>query len=431
MIPASGEHTLKILVLSNLYPPEARGGYEQGCREAVEALRARGHQTTVLTSIPKRRIERQSDVRRELQLTDLWEGRALSSRSPITDQLAWTAGILVNDHNVHVLLNALEDVQPDVVYVWMTIGLGGLALIRTLKHLNVPWVWHLMDDVPLVLSMPTPRARHRSLLRSFGKRPRGTYIACSKRLVDEIQAGGIDIGDRVEIIPNWVTGSTPCMRPSNNSGCLRIMFAGQIARHKGVDLLIESAALLRDRGHQRFVIDLYGDAVDPQFQAQIKRLRLRNHVRLKGSLPREQLLDQYSNYDVLAFPTWEREPFAFAPLEAALRGCVPIIPRVCGNAEWMIDGVHLIKTHRTAEAFAHTFEAILRKQIDLAPIRARGAALVRRDFHLDTMIERIEHVLRSAARPWSFDDSRAAAIHKQAAQAQRRATAMAYRAFCA
>ena len=34
---------MKILVVSNLYPPDVIGGYELGCRQAVDALRARGH----------------------------------------------------------------------------------------------------------------------------------------------------------------------------------------------------------------------------------------------------------------------------------------------------------------------------------------------------------------------------------------------------
>ena len=41
---------MKILVVSNLYPPQHVGGYELGCRDVVEKLRARGHNVRVLTS---------------------------------------------------------------------------------------------------------------------------------------------------------------------------------------------------------------------------------------------------------------------------------------------------------------------------------------------------------------------------------------------
>ena len=41
---------MRILVISNLYPPHALGGYEQRCRETVESLRQRGHSVQVLCS---------------------------------------------------------------------------------------------------------------------------------------------------------------------------------------------------------------------------------------------------------------------------------------------------------------------------------------------------------------------------------------------
>ena len=40
---------MKILVVTNLYPPHHVGGYELGCRDVVEKLRARGHTVRVLT----------------------------------------------------------------------------------------------------------------------------------------------------------------------------------------------------------------------------------------------------------------------------------------------------------------------------------------------------------------------------------------------
>ena len=41
---------MRILVLSNLYPPNVVGGYERLCFEVTSALAASGHDMTVLTS---------------------------------------------------------------------------------------------------------------------------------------------------------------------------------------------------------------------------------------------------------------------------------------------------------------------------------------------------------------------------------------------
>src|SRR5436305_1865864 len=45
---------VRILVVSNLYPPVVRGGYEMECHDVVEHLRRR-HEVTVLTSVHRRR----------------------------------------------------------------------------------------------------------------------------------------------------------------------------------------------------------------------------------------------------------------------------------------------------------------------------------------------------------------------------------------
>ena len=41
---------MRILCLSNFYPPVSRGGYEQWCQEVADGLATRGHDVTVLTS---------------------------------------------------------------------------------------------------------------------------------------------------------------------------------------------------------------------------------------------------------------------------------------------------------------------------------------------------------------------------------------------
>jgi len=41
---------MRLLNLTNFYPPHARGGYEEWCKEVTNGLRARGHTVSVLTS---------------------------------------------------------------------------------------------------------------------------------------------------------------------------------------------------------------------------------------------------------------------------------------------------------------------------------------------------------------------------------------------
>jgi hypothetical protein len=117
-----------------------------------------------------------------------------------------------------------------------------------------------------------------------------------------------------------------------------------------------------------------------------------------GVRTQAELMALYGRYDVFAFPTMEREPFGLVPLEAAARGCVPIITRRCGIAEWLVHGVHCLKCARTPEAFTAMFRAILEGPILLEPIARRAEAAAWRDFHIDAILPRVERKLAAAAR---------------------------------
>ena len=157
-------------------------------------------------------------------------------------------------------------------------------------------------------------------------------------------------------------------------GHLRIVSAGVITRHaqKGMDLIIRAAAELRASGRDDFSVDLYGRIGDHSFQAEVQRLGLERHVTLKGVLPQAELMDRFGSYDLFAFPTWDREPFGMAPLEALSRGCVPVLSRVCGISEWLVEGVHCLKADRDADAFAAAWAEVLDGRVALEPLARRG-----------------------------------------------------------
>jgi glycogen(starch) synthase len=391
---------MKILVLSNLYPPDAIGGYEMGCRQVVEALRAQGHEVLVVTSTPRTPVPSEPHVRRVLKLTDIWDHYSQQRSAPATLHLAECASHRINAHNVHHLLAVLDEFRPDVVYVWMIVGLGGLGLMAALHLLKVPWVWHLMDDVPSILCRASGRLVP-ALASAFERLLRGTFLVCSQQVVEEIEADGLRLPGEVQIVPNWVEGPPPARSRFYQPGqTLRIVSAaGLIERQvdKGIDLIIEAAARLRDWGQDRFAVDLYGTVADAYFPALVHKHGLDDCVTFHGRRTQADLLRVYDEADLFAFPTHDREPFGFAPLEASGRGCVPLLAHICGISEWFVDGVHCLKARRTAAAFARVIAQVLDGKVSLEPIARRGAAVVRRDFHLDAILPRINHALERAA----------------------------------
>jgi glycosyltransferase involved in cell wall biosynthesis len=147
---------------------------------------------------------------------------------------------------------------------------------------------------------------------------------------------------------------------------------------------------------ERFRVDIYGREDDDRFRALASERGLEDVVGFHGVVEQRELMRRLSSYDVFAFPTEWREPFAFAPLEAAAAGCVPLISGTCGNAEWMVDGVHCLKSARDPQAFANALKAILDGELSLAPIARRAQAAVRSSFAFAAVYPRIEAALLEA-----------------------------------
>src|SRR5579864_3627394 len=339
----AGGGRVKVLAISNLYPPDVIGGYELACFQAVEALRARGHEVRVLTSTPREPVASAPDVVRTLQLSDVWNTYLCDYRrsAPATLHRLNVESRFVNAHNVHALTALLEEFQPDVAYVCNLIGVGGLGIMGCLQYLKVPWVWQLGDRVPYYMCCKWERVVP-ELAREFERFVQGHFIVVSNRLLDEIESFGIRLNGQVDVLPYWIAGKRPPARRGfyRAGSCLRIVSAGQIVQNKGMDLIIEAAARLRDGGCESFMVDLYGKVTDPFFPNLIRKHDLAGHVVLKGARPHAELLPLYRHYDLFAFPTWEREPFGLVPLEAGVAGCVSVITQNCAIAEWLVKGVH-------------------------------------------------------------------------------------------
>jgi hypothetical protein len=61
---------MRILVVTNLYPPHYQGGYEVRCAQVAEALRASGHDVCVLTSTHGLPLSRWGGLQRRIDLVN-------------------------------------------------------------------------------------------------------------------------------------------------------------------------------------------------------------------------------------------------------------------------------------------------------------------------------------------------------------------------
>lgn len=391
---------MRILILSNLYPPLAIGGYERACANVAEGLFRRGHEVRALTTwshIPSARPDPHY-VQRSWDLRDFVPHL---HKEPHLAELQKHESRCATYANALRLIETLRDFSPEIVYVWNLYGVGIAGNIDVLDTAGVPWVVHLMDVVPAYLDEAVPP----HVLDIFDAREgrlwdRGGVIAMSVHLLDEIlDRSHIRLHERASVIPGWVDiGHARRHGPYRRDGITRFVTAGVVSAYKGTGLIVEAAAALRRSGIGPFEIDVFGSGEIVAYVEMAERHGVSDLVRFRGPRALPDLLRAYAEYDAFLFPTWEREPFGLAPLEAAGCATPPIMTRECGAAERLVDGVHCIKIGRATEALTAAMADVIEGNTDVEKLGAACAGLVRADLSFEKALERIERVLNDAKR---------------------------------
>src|SRR5687768_14191238 len=121
---------MRLLVVSNLYPPHHLGGYEMACELAVERLRARGHEVRVLTSdYGLAGPATDGEVYRWLT-TDLGRGPKPLARRAL--------GLLKKEaRNQRAFRRVVREFKPDLAYFW-NLGNVSVSLALAARRIRLP-----------------------------------------------------------------------------------------------------------------------------------------------------------------------------------------------------------------------------------------------------------------------------------------------------
>ncbi|OGL95867.1 hypothetical protein A2348_00450 [Candidatus Uhrbacteria bacterium RIFOXYB12_FULL_58_10] len=246
---------VKIGIISNLYPPVARGGAEQIAHRVAHELHVRGHEVFVISTqkewslIP--RIT-ESHVER------IYRFRPYNVYHPLNDYRhsflvrgAWHLIDMYGKHPARAVGAVLDQERPDVVVTHNLKGIGmqSVAAIRARRIRHV----HTLHDVQLAIpsglliygeeQQPMNASRIQQWYETSMKRLVGSpdvVVSPSKFLADFYAARGFFPHSRTEVIPNPAPSIQAPVRGTRRPGPLRLLFAGQLETHKGIKFLLES-----------------------------------------------------------------------------------------------------------------------------------------------------------------------------------------------
>lgn len=401
---------LRILVLSNFYPPFSIGGYELGCHDIVEHLSARGHEVCVLTSsygVDRPRVE--GDVYRQLSIRTGACRRSLLSllKFELRDQgllkrllreLCPDAVVVFNLSNVsHGILLTLQRTGALVVFAFSDQWLQ-------MEYPGDPWLnlWTRKAVHSWKQAIKRPLRRAIDLLTPVGVEPievRHAFFT-SRRLKELYIARRFPV-ESAGII-HWGV-DTDRFRPRDrlgHSGVPKLLFAGRIHPEKGPLTAIEALGHIKESGELgdallSIVGPIQDDGYFKRIEDAIGQFRLQKNVRFMGKLPRDSMPDVYREHDIFVFPSVWEEPFSIALLEAMASGLAVVGTTTGGSGEVLEDYVNAL-TFRAGDS--HGMASRMGELLADSSLRMRLSANARRTvlerFDLQKMVDRIEGYIR-------------------------------------
>lgn len=421
---------MKILVLTNLYPPQYVGGYEVICHTVVNELRQRGHDVGILTS--NHRVEGRADedsewqVERRLRIHGLyghrWVGIHRLQR-------------LEQDNN-QSLLAALCRFRPDLVYIW---NMGGLSksMLFTLQESGIPTVFYLSDhwiargltsDVWLrwwnTQDASLPQRLLRKLWTRMGLRQRWHEVAptfpvgrlrfhriyfCSRALKELTVQAGFDVAHgEVIYVPVDMRRFDGEPRSAAEPP-RRLLYVGRLASDKGVMTALRALAFLPSKFTGS--LSIYGEGEQP-FVAQLRQFAAENRVAVTfASATLSEMPQVYRSHDLLLFTSEWAEPFALTPLEAM--GCgLPVIGTMTGGSPELFRHGENALTYSAGNAH-QLADRILQLMHDdelRGKIAAIGHSEARQKYGVPVIVDQIEEYLVESVGAWRRTAERAPAL---------------------
>ncbi|HEY2329651.1 MAG TPA: glycosyltransferase family 4 protein [Verrucomicrobiae bacterium] len=328
---------------------------------------------------------------------------------------------LATNRDASAALAALNEFQPDVIYAHK---LADLETLEALLDSGVPLVRMVHDhdlycmrsykynyftrhicERPASLSclfpcgafvtrsheglLPVQWASYSSKLKEISLNKKfHRLIVATQFMKEELLRNGFAT-EKIEIHPPVPPPGDDSLQ-SNFSERNLVIYAGQITRGKGVDVLVKSLALVREP----FECFIFGDGNHRADCEKLSRkLGLAGRVHFKGYVLPDELKIFYCEASVAVVSSVWPEPFGAVGLEAMRHGLPVVAFDAGGIKEWLADGHNgFLVPWMDPAAFAARVGQLLRDKPLARALGERGRQAVTEQFEFSKYIDGLENL---------------------------------------
>ena len=396
---------MRLLVVTNLYPPQELGGYGRAMADFVWGLQQRGHQLQILTSdasylnpsptTASSPIGPSGElVCRSLQLKGSYVGGVQGLSDP-------HARASIDHSNVQILRNWL-------LKGWDALLLGnldlfGVELLSELLQPGIPVLHHVGFVSAPFPAQQMPLARHYKLIAAS----RAVRAGLVDAGLPVHQAPVVYPGARTELFGYPVSGQPsavaaavalnaagfPLGSPANP---LKLGFAGLLMASKGAHTVVEALIALHRQGvavQAAFAGGSFQNGYREQLELMLRDAGLGGTVRFVGQLARPQLARFWALHQVGVFGSIHPEAFGIVAAEIMASGLALVTTGVGGAKELIEPGKNgLLYEAGNAASLVEALQKFLANPSLLQQLASSGEKRVRESFSVDISAKQLEEL---------------------------------------
>lgn len=337
---------MRICIISNLYPPYARGGAEQVVHKMSEELAALGHQIVVITLTPgkeEKEVLGNSTIYRIHPQNIFFYTDA--HHHNIVARFFWHIRDIFHLRSNNAMKQILRTEKPDVVHTHNLMGLGFLIprLIKKLglRHIHTVHDVQLVEPSGIILKQNEKSFRYTGfptqfytwIMKSLFGSP-SVVISPSQFLLQFYEARGFFQDSKRIVMRNPIT-LLPRLQKNNKHEVFSFLYVGQIEEHKGVKFLIETfLKYLEKQNHCELHVVGSGSSLSAlQILAQHEK-----RIIFHGKVERERLPEFFASSDITVVPSLCYENSPTVIFESLSFGVPVLASHIEGIAELIREG---------------------------------------------------------------------------------------------
>ncbi|MEX3504915.1 glycosyltransferase [Corynebacterium sp. LK2510] len=374
----------RVLYFVHQTPVFNSNGYSTRTRGVAKGLRSQGVDVVVVarsgypwdssTDVSKPRPIRYVKELDSIPYVHLTGGNL--NRDPIDQYVLQCADAFVREARMQ---------RPTVIHAASNFRTALPALIAA-RRVGVPFVYEVRGLWELTEATSKPgfeKSERFALMReleTFVASEADRVLAITQQVKEELVARGVDAG-KIAVVPNAVDPDVflPLPRDASYAASKHLAsdvpvigFAGSMVDYEGLDLLLEAAAILRDRGVPNQIVLAGSGTAEAGLKRLSVELGLEDTVHFLGRLPQNEMPRLQSTFDIVCCP--RRSTLVtdlvspLKPLEAFAASKATVLSDVAPNLDQAGDYESRAITFRAGDA--EDLAEVLERVIGDAELRA-------------------------------------------------------------